>query len=75
MQLVFCALMPGIRISVTSRSACCSRTAARAITPWWEWVRLMPSSLRRSHSTTTTPLERAVEAMCPRAASVSPRAR
>ena len=52
-----------------------SRTAARAITPWWEWVRLMPSSLRRSHSTTTTPLERAVEAMCPRAASVSPRAR
>ena len=41
----------------------------------WEWVRLMPSSLRRSHSTTTTPLERAVEAMCPSAASVSPRAR
>ena len=25
-----------------------SRTAARAMTPWWEWVRLMPSSLRRS---------------------------
>ena len=49
-----------------------SRAAATAITPWWEWVRLMPSSFRRSASTTTTPFSRAVEAMWPRVASVSP---
>ena len=42
------------------------------MTPWWEWVRLMPSSLRRSASTTTTPFSRAAEAMWPRAESVSP---
>ena len=49
-----------------------SRTAATAMTPWWAWVRLMASSLRRSDSTTTMPLPRAVEAMWPREASVSP---
>ena len=51
-----------------------SRTAATAMTPWWLLVRLMPSSLRRSASVTTIPLFRAVEAMWPRVASVSPRA-
>ena len=49
-----------------------SRTAASAMTPWWEWVRLMPSSFRRSASTTTMPFSRAAEAMCPRVGSVSP---
>ena len=51
-----------------------ARTAATAITPWWLLVRLMPSSLRRSASVTTMPVPRAVEAMWPRVASVSPRA-
>ena len=45
---------------------------ARAMTPWWEWVRLMASSFRRSASTTTTPAARALEAICPRVLSVSP---
>ena len=49
-----------------------SRTAAWAMTPWWEWVRLILSSLRRSASTTTMPFSRAAEAICPRAASCSP---
>ena len=49
-----------------------SRTAARAMTPWWEWVRLIPSSFRRSASTTTIPFSRAAEAIWPRAESVSP---
>ena len=52
-----------------------SRIAARAMTPWWAWVRLMPSSLRRSASTTTMPFSRAREAMWPRVLSVSPLAR
>ena len=52
-----------------------SRTAARAMTPWWEWVRLMASSFRRSASTTTTPASRAREAIWPRVLSVSPLAR
>ena len=49
-----------------------SRTAATAMTPWWAWVRLMPSSLRLSASATTMPRLRAVEAMWPRAVSTSP---
>ena len=49
-----------------------SRTAARAMTPWWAWVRLMLSSFRRSASTTTMPASRALEAMCPSVLSVSP---
>ena len=52
-----------------------SRTAARAMTPWWAWVRLMASSFRRSASTTTTPASRAREAIWPRVLSVSPLAR
>lgn len=51
------------------------RTAAWAMTPWWEWVRLIKSSFFRSHSTTTMPLSRAAAAMWARAESVSPRAR
>ena len=57
-----------------SSTSAYSRTAAMAITPWWLLVRLMPSSFRRSASVTTTPFPRAVEAMWPRVASVSPRA-
>ena len=41
----------------------------------WEWVRLMPSSFRRSASTTTMPWARALEAMWPKVLSVSPLAR